>query len=53
MGHRLEVFTDSNSADALINAGKQLGIEAKVVGRVEAAEKKELILKVGDEMIIY
>ena len=53
MGHRLEVFTDSSSADALINAGKQLGIDAKVVGRVEAAEKKELILKVGDETITY
>jgi len=53
MGHRLEVFTDSNSADALINAGKQLGIEAQVVGRVEAADKKELILKVGNETIIY
>ena len=53
MGHRLEVFTDSNSADALINAGKQLGIEAKVVGRVEAAERKELALKVGSEIIIY
>ena len=53
MGHRLEVFTDSNSADKLISAGKQLGIEAKVVGRVEAAEKKELVLKLGDETIIY
>jgi len=53
MGHRLEVFTDSNSAESLINTGKQLGIEAKIVGRVEAAEKKELILKVGDETIIY
>ena len=53
MGHRLEVFTDSKSADALINAGKQLGIEAKIVGRVEAADKKELLLKVRDEVILY
>jgi phosphoribosylformylglycinamidine cyclo-ligase len=53
MGHRLEVFIDSNSADALINAGKQLGIEAKVVGRVEEAEKKELLLKLGEEVIVY
>jgi len=53
MGHRLEVFTDSKSADALIDAGKHLGIEAKVVGRVEAAEKKELLLKVGEQLIVY
>ena len=53
MGHRLEVFTDEKYADNLINAGKQFGIEAKIVGRVEAAEKKELVLKVGGETIIY
>jgi len=53
MGHRLEVFTDSNSVNALINASKKLGIEAKVVGRVEAADKKELLLKVGEEVIVY
>lgn len=53
MGHRLEVFTDEQSADALIKAGADLGIEGKVVGRVEASEKKELVLKVGDETVTY
>ena len=53
MGHRLEVFTDERSADTLIEAGKILGIEGKVVGRVEAADKKELVLKAGAETIVY
>jgi len=53
MGHRLEVFTDERSADTLIQAGKILGIEGKVVGRVEAADKKELVLKAGGETIVY
>jgi phosphoribosylformylglycinamidine cyclo-ligase len=53
MGHRMEIFTDETSAAALINAGNAFGIDAKVVGRVEAAAKKELVLKVGEEMIIY
>jgi len=53
MGHRLELFTDENSADSLIKAGESLGIETKVVGRVEAAPKKELVLQVKHEEIIY
>ncbi len=53
MGHRLEVFTDSTSANSLIKAGHQLGIDAQIVGRVEAADKKELLLKVGDVTIVY
>jgi phosphoribosylformylglycinamidine cyclo-ligase len=53
MGHRLEVFTDAASAELMIDAGRKLGIEAKVVGRVEASEKKELILKAGAEEIVY
>lgn len=53
MGHRLEVFTTEKDAQKLIDAGKALGIEAQIVGRVEAAEKKELVLKVGGEEIVY
>lgn len=53
MGHRLEVFTDAASADALIKVGKELGIEAQVVGRVEAAPEKRLVLKVGGKEIAY
>ena len=53
MGHRLEVFTDGKSADALIKAGTDLGIDAKIIGRVEANNKKELVLKTGEETIVY
>lgn len=53
MGHRMEIFTDAASADKLIAAGKQFGIEAKVVGRVEAGNKKELLLQTGGEEIVY
>lgn len=37
MGHRLEIFTDEETAAAMILVARQLGIEAQVVGRVEAA----------------
>jgi phosphoribosylformylglycinamidine cyclo-ligase len=45
MGHRLEVFTSEDKAADIIALSAQFGIEAKVVGRVEASDKKELILK--------
>lgn len=53
MGHRLEVFTTASDAERMIQAGRDLGIEGKIVGRVEAADKKQLLLKVGDEEIVY
>ncbi|MBS1933970.1 MAG: phosphoribosylformylglycinamidine cyclo-ligase [Bacteroidetes bacterium] len=53
MGHRLEVFTDEKSANDIIAVSKQFGIDAKVVGRVEASDKKELILKAGSEEINF
>ena len=53
MGHRLEIFADPDAADNLVRAGQAFNIEAKIVGRVEAAEKKSLILKVGEEEIVY
>jgi phosphoribosylformylglycinamidine cyclo-ligase len=53
MGHRLEIFTNESSAQQMIDAAKQFDIDAKVVGRVEASSKKELVLKVNDKEIIY
>jgi phosphoribosylformylglycinamidine cyclo-ligase len=53
MGHRLEVFTDAASAGLMIEAANKLGIQAQIVGRVEPAEKKELIIKVAEEEIVY
>jgi phosphoribosylformylglycinamidine cyclo-ligase len=53
MGHRLEVFTDEQSADAIIKLAASFNIDAQVVGRVEEYEKKELILQVGNEKIVY
>ena len=53
MGHRLEIFCDASAAEDMIRAGERFGIAAKIVGRVEAAAKKELLLHVGDETIVY
>jgi phosphoribosylformylglycinamidine cyclo-ligase len=53
MGHRLEVFTDAASAAGMISLGRTLGIEAQVVGRVEAATHKNLVLLVNGQEICY
>ena len=45
MGHRLEVFTHERAAHQMIEAAKVFNIEAKIVGRVEAANHPSLLLK--------
>jgi len=37
MGHRMEIYTDQSTADAIIAVSRSFGIEAQIVGRVEAA----------------
>jgi phosphoribosylformylglycinamidine cyclo-ligase len=53
MGCRLEVFTNEKYAADIISAGTKLGINAQIIGRVEASDKKELVLKVAEEKIVY
>jgi len=55
MGHRLEIFTDEKSAVDLIALAKTFDIEAQIIGRVEASNQKELILKgsFGTEIFSY
>ena len=46
MGHRLEIFTNEVAAEKMIEAAKQLHIEAQIVGRVEASTgASELLLQ--------
>lgn len=53
MGHRLDIFTDASAAEDIIKVAQSFNIDAQIVGRVEASDKKELFLKAGDEEIIY
>lgn len=45
MGHRMEIYVDEESADEIVEISKSFNVEAKVIGRVEASEKKELIIQ--------
>lgn len=53
MGCRLEIYCDAADAQTMIDAAKQFNIEAQIIGRVEASEKKELVIKLKDEEIRY
>ncbi len=53
MGTRLEIYTDPKNADTLIGIAKSYGVQAQVIGRVEAAEKTELIIKRADLSLVY
>jgi phosphoribosylformylglycinamidine cyclo-ligase len=53
MGCRLEIYTDANSADRMISIANDLGIDARVIGRVEESESKSLEIKKGDTSITY
>ena len=44
MGHRLEIFTEEKFAHSLISLAKTFKIEAQIIGKVEAANEKELVL---------
>ena len=45
MGHRLEVYISSEHAAEVIAISESFGIPAQIVGRVEACEQTELIIK--------
>jgi phosphoribosylformylglycinamidine cyclo-ligase len=44
MGHRLEFYVPAEQAQEIITISTSFGIEAKVIGRVEAAPTKEVVL---------
>lgn len=48
MGTRLEIYTDEKNADKIISIAYGFALDAKVIGRVEKSEKKELVIKTID-----
>jgi phosphoribosylformylglycinamidine cyclo-ligase len=53
MGHRLELFSSEKGAEAMIRTSAAFGIEGRVVGRVEAANQKQLVIKNDGTEIVY
>ena len=45
MGHRMELYVDEAIADQIIQISRSFNVEAKIIGRVEAADVKKLTIK--------
>lgn len=44
-GHRLEIYLDASLANDIIEISKSFGVDAQVIGRVEASANKKLTIK--------
>ena len=53
MGCRLEIYTNEKNADQVISIANDFGIDAQVIGRVEASDKKELEINLLGNRISY
>ena len=53
MGCRLEIYTSADHANAVIAIASEFGIDARVIGRVEASAQKEVVIKTGTEELLY
>jgi phosphoribosylformylglycinamidine cyclo-ligase len=53
MGCRMEIYTDEDFASSVIAAAKGFNIDAQIIGRVEASEKKELTIQTRNTEIKF
>ncbi|MBC7654670.1 MAG: phosphoribosylformylglycinamidine cyclo-ligase [Oligoflexus sp.] len=53
MGHRMEIYVDAAYADEIITISKSFGIDAQIVGRVEAADKKQVTITSEKGEFVY
>ena len=44
MGHRMELYVAPEDAARIIEISESFGVEAQIIGRVEAAERKQLTI---------
>ncbi|HEX2898380.1 MAG TPA: AIR synthase related protein [Bacteroidia bacterium] len=53
MGHLLEVYTDAETAKALMDLAASFKIDARIVGRVEGAAERKLTIATADGPLEY
>ena len=53
MGCRMEIYCSTEDAELMISTANTFNIAAQIIGRVEANEKKELVIKLKNEELVY
>jgi phosphoribosylformylglycinamidine cyclo-ligase len=53
MGHRMEIYLPQKYAEQVISISKSFGVEAQIIGRVEAAGSKQVTITAEHQKFIY
>ncbi|MDQ2720017.1 MAG: AIR synthase-related protein [Bacteroidota bacterium] len=53
MGCRMEIYTDEDFAGTIIKQARAFNIDAKIIGRVEASDKKELVVDLNAGKLVF
>jgi len=49
----MEIYTNKKDAENIIDTAKKFGVDAQIIGRIEANTKKTLHLKLNGGEIFY
>lgn len=53
MGHRMEIYTDENTAQGIIDIARSFNIDAQVIGHVEASDTPQVTVATENGTFIY
>lgn len=53
MGHRMELYVNESDAQTIIEISKSFNVDARIIGRVEASERPELVIKAKNQTFVY
>ena len=53
MGCRMEIYTDEEFAKNIVLLVKSFNIDAQIIGRVESSDKKELVIDLKGEKLVF
>jgi phosphoribosylformylglycinamidine cyclo-ligase len=53
MGHRMEIYTDANTAGEIIRISQSFDVDAQIVGRCEESTEKLLTIKTAQGDFVY
>jgi len=53
LGHRMELYVSESDADEIINISGSYKVDAQIVGRVETAAAKEVVIRSGFGEFVY
>ena len=53
MGHRLEIYVEKSLAEKVMAVSGYLGVSARIIGHVELARNKELVIEGPEGKLVY